>query len=80
MLIRYDPSGTRPQTVLVVCTANICRSPLVQGVLRHGFADAGWLAEVDVLSAGTNAEADHAMCDPGHGSGSPGRRVILPLA
>jgi protein-tyrosine-phosphatase len=27
-----------PATVLVVCTANICRSPMAVGLLRHAFA------------------------------------------
>ena len=42
--------------VLVVCTANICRSPLAAAVLRGGLPDAV------VTSAGTNAMPAHEMC------------------
>lgn len=38
--------------VLVVCTANICRSPLVAGELRARFAAAGLAHQVTVKSAG----------------------------
>ncbi|MBU6330210.1 MAG: hypothetical protein KGR18_09710 [Acidobacteria bacterium] len=36
--------------ILVVCTANICRSPILEGMLARSLADAG--APVGVLSAG----------------------------
>jgi protein-tyrosine phosphatase len=51
-----------PATLLVVCTANVCRSPLAQRTLESGFAGSGWLAEVASLSAGTRAEEGWAMC------------------
>ena len=46
--------------ILVVCTANICRSPTGEGVLRKLIADAGLTSDILVASAGTKA-----------GSGSP---------
>jgi|TARA_R110002072_G_scaffold19100_36_gene71289 protein-tyrosine phosphatase len=39
--------------VLFVCTGNICRSPLAEGVLRKKITDAGLAAQIDVDSAGT---------------------------
>lgn len=36
----------RPQSILVVCTANLCRSPYLEAVLRRNFDD------VEVKSAG----------------------------
>lgn len=43
--------------ILVVCTANICRSPTGEGVLRHLIAEAGLEKDVLVDSAGTKAGA-----------------------
>ncbi len=43
--------------VLVVCTANICRSPMVAGVLRARLAAAGLADQVEVHSAGVYARA-----------------------
>lgn len=40
--------------ILVVCTGNICRSPMGEVVLRHRLAEAGIEAEVD--SVGVSAE------------------------
>ena len=62
MLITGDTGEQSPRTVLVVCTANVCRSPLAQRLVGSGFADAGWLAGVDVVSAGVSAEPNLAMC------------------
>jgi protein-tyrosine phosphatase len=42
--------------VLVVCTANVCRSPLAAELLREGFTAA------DVGSAGVHALTDAPMC------------------
>ncbi|MGN6743159.1 MAG: hypothetical protein ACTHJL_07650 [Amnibacterium sp.] len=53
------PSGP---VLLVVCTANVCRSPLVQSVLSRRLA-AGPLADAVVVSAGTRATPEQAMCD-----------------
>ncbi|SOE16865.1 protein tyrosine phosphatase [Hoeflea halophila] len=40
-------------SVLFVCMGNICRSPLAEGIFRHGLAEAGLSELVDVDSAGT---------------------------
>lgn len=40
--------------ISVVCTGNICRSPMGEWLLREAFEDAG--LDVDVTSAGTSAE------------------------
>lgn len=46
--------------VLVVCTANSCRSPLVEQLLRAALTEAG-VDGVEVSSAGTHAYDDRAM-------------------
>lgn len=43
--------------VLMVCTANICRSPTAEAVLQHRIQAAGLAAAVQVDSAGTHAGA-----------------------
>lgn len=48
--------------VLVVCTANVCRSPLAERTLQRAFAVSPALARFSVGSAGTFAEQDAAMC------------------
>ncbi|MEZ0446455.1 low molecular weight protein-tyrosine-phosphatase [Cellulomonas sp. ICMP 17802] len=45
-----------PYTVMVVCTGNICRSPMAEIVLRERFAAAGLADQVVVDSAGTSDE------------------------
>lgn len=50
--------------VIVVCTGNICRSPLAEYLLRHAFEKAGLGEQVVVDSAGTTSweagnPADH---------------------
>ena len=40
------------KTILVVCTANICRSPMVAGLLRDRLDRAGFGDQVEVSSAG----------------------------
>ncbi|NYD68501.1 arsenate reductase/protein-tyrosine-phosphatase family protein [Agromyces atrinae] len=45
--------------ILVVCTGNICRSPLAEQVLRERLAEAGVTATVE--SAGTRAMDGHEM-------------------
>lgn len=44
--------------ILVVCTANICRSPVAEALLRSKLQDAG-LADWTVASAGTWAAEGH---------------------
>lgn len=42
-----------PGTILVVCTANICRSPMAEGLLAHALAaQPAPLKDLKVLSAG----------------------------
>jgi len=43
--------------ILVVCTANICRSPTGEGVVRHLIEEAGLKRDILVDSAGTKAGA-----------------------
>ncbi len=45
-----------PYTVMVVCTGNICRSPMAEIVLRERFAAAGLADRVVVDSSGTSDE------------------------
>jgi protein-tyrosine phosphatase len=45
--------------MLVVCTGNVCRSPIIQGLLLDAFAD--FLPNVDVASAGTAAMVGASM-------------------
>ena len=45
------------KSVLVVCTANICRSPMVAALLEDRLAAAGLADQVRVASAGVFAEA-----------------------
>ena len=47
-----DPTDTRFH-VCVVCTGNICRSPIGEQVLRRAVAEAGLAERVRVTSAGT---------------------------
>ncbi len=51
-LLDWEPVD-RPRRVSVVCTGNICRSPMGEVILRALLADAGLGDEVVVDSAGT---------------------------
>ncbi|MEO7741953.1 MAG: low molecular weight protein-tyrosine-phosphatase [Usitatibacter sp.] len=42
------------RTVLFVCTANICRSPMAEGVFRRFVADGGAGVKFEIDSAGTH--------------------------
>jgi protein-tyrosine phosphatase len=42
------------RSVLFVCTANICRSPMAEGVFRKLLADAGRERDFEIDSAGTH--------------------------
>jgi protein-tyrosine-phosphatase len=44
------------KTILFVCTANICRSPMAAALMRDRIAKAGLDSEVQVVSAGVWAE------------------------
>lgn len=46
---------SRPYRVCVVCAGNICRSPMVEAVLRAKLEEAGLADQVVVDSAGTGA-------------------------
>jgi protein-tyrosine phosphatase len=50
---------TKPFSVLIVCTGNICRSPLAEQLLRARFAAVGIPAVIH--SAGTGALVGHEM-------------------
>jgi protein-tyrosine phosphatase len=41
-------------TLLFVCTGNMCRSPLMERILREGLRARG-ITDIDVISAGTHA-------------------------
>ena len=49
--------------VLMVCTANICRSPMAEGLLRHHLDLAGLSGGVSVGSAGTHTSRPGARPD-----------------
>jgi len=56
---------TNRKTVLIVCTGNVCRSPMAAGLLQHRLSAAGLADEYEVRSAGTwavtgSAAAAHA--------------------
>jgi protein-tyrosine phosphatase len=42
------------RSILLVCTANICRSPMAEGVLRKMLADAGVAEKLEIDSVGTH--------------------------
>jgi protein-tyrosine phosphatase len=67
------PQGgdVRPFGVLVVCTGNICRSPMAEHVLRRAFDRAGLGDRVAVSSAGTG---DWHI---GQGAHPPARRTLV---
>ena len=50
--------------VLMVCTANICRSPMAEGLLIAELKKRGWGNRIKVDSAGTHASAPGRAADP----------------
>jgi protein-tyrosine phosphatase len=41
--------------ILFICTGNICRSPLAEGIFTHMVSNAGRASEFDIQSAGTGS-------------------------
>jgi low molecular weight protein-tyrosine phosphatase len=54
----------KPDTaILMVCTANICRSPMAEGVLRQVLEQRGLNRKISVDSAGTHASQPGRSAD-----------------
>jgi protein-tyrosine phosphatase len=51
--------------ILFVCTANVCRSPLAEAVMRNALMDSPTSPRFQILSAGTHAHVGDAMCSVG---------------
>ncbi|WP_172592044.1 hypothetical protein [Subtercola boreus] len=74
---RGSSEPARPFTVLMVCTGNICRSPLAEQLLRSRLGEAGLHASTTVSSAGLGAVVgapmeEHAAAVSLHFRGQPG--------
>lgn len=55
---------SRPSAaILTVCTANICRSPMAEGLLREELKLRGMGRKVNVMSAGTHVSRPGTMAD-----------------
>lgn len=54
----------RKHRILFVCTENLCRSPMAEGLLAHYFREMGLDGEFDVDSAGTSASQPGSRPDP----------------
>src|SRR5271169_2978650 len=53
-----------PGTVLIVCTANICRSPMAEALLRHALAaQPEPIRSLAVMSAGIAARSGEPITD-----------------
>lgn len=50
-------------TILVVCSANVCRSPMTVAVLRRGLADSDLDDSISLTSCGEHAWTNLAACD-----------------
>jgi len=71
-------------SICVVCSGNICRSPIGEAVIRDALAKAGLAGRVSVCSAGTGAwhvghDADHraAAVARSHGLDLAGHRAVV---
>jgi protein-tyrosine-phosphatase len=50
--------------ILVICTANICRSPMAEGLLAHALAgESGALKNLKVISAGVAARSGEPVSE-----------------
>ncbi|MBC8449462.1 MAG: low molecular weight protein arginine phosphatase [Chloroflexi bacterium] len=81
-----NSSAPRPQRVLIVCTGNVCRSPVATGLLCQRLAADGLAGEVMVHSAGTwgldgepaSAHAVRVMAERGVDIGEHRARTLRP--
>lgn len=48
--------------ILLVCTANVCRSPMAEFTLRRAFAGVPGFHDVAIASAGVSPAAESAVC------------------
>ena len=56
---------SRPELrIVMVCTANVCRSPAAEALLKHHLRQLGLVRRVAVSSAGTNVGAPGRKPDP----------------
>lgn len=55
--------ASQASTLVLVCTANVCRSPLAERVVAARLAGQGWLGGVPVASAGVRAAEGQPMCE-----------------
>ena len=72
--------------VLLVCRANVCRSPMALAIAAHGLQQAGLHLTVQLSSAGTHALPGRGRADPralatllrhGYAAPAPHRRAVL---
>lgn len=63
--------------VLFVCMGNICRSPMAEGVFRHGVDQAGLNHSIQIDSAGTHGYHLGARPDPRAQAAAARRRYDL---
>ena len=49
--------------ILVICTGNVCRSPMAEGILKHLLSKQGLETQVEVRSAGTWASGGAAASE-----------------
>jgi len=52
-----DARATRPHRLLLVCTANICRSPMAEAFAKSYGRERGWA--IEAMSAGVSAFSDN---------------------
>ena len=64
MNTRKDNNSGKPFTILFVCTANICRSPMAGGIMKHMVSGNELQGKVSVISAGVAARQRRLMPSP----------------